>query len=114
MDSPYFKHSVVLISFDLTIFLYLFSRHAGTIYAFLFSSDIINNLMVAALQKYLRETYGYLGLFLIVSIWGLVALTATLFYPRNPGPEKGRHSVDKSRSDHFIISFFIFLCSEKS
>ena len=59
--------------------------------------------MVAALQKYLRETYGYLGLFLIVSIWGLVALTATLFYPRNPGPEKGRHSVDKSRSDHSII-----------
>jgi len=76
-------------------------RHAGTIYAFLFSSDIINNLMVAALQKYLRETYGYLGLFLIVSIWGLVALTATLFYPRNPGPEKGRHSVDKSSLPSF-------------
>ena len=78
--------------------LYLF-RHAGTIYAFLFSSDIINNLMVASLQKYLRDKYGYLGLFLIVSIWGLVALTVTLFYPRNPGPEKGRHSRDKSRDN---------------
>ena len=117
MDSPYCKHPVVLTSFGFTIFisLYFFSRHAGTIYAFLFSSDIINNLMVAALQKYLRETYGYLGLFLIVSIWGLVALTATLFYPRNPGPEKGRHSVDKSRSDHLIICFHkvvvVALCS---
>ena len=59
-----------------------FFRHAGTIYAFLFSADIINNLMVATLQKYLRDTYGYLGLFLIVSLWGLVALAATYFYPR--------------------------------
>ena len=61
-------------------------RHAGTIYAFLFSSDIINNLMVATFSKYLQENYGYLGLFLIVSSWGIVALVATLLYPKNPTP----------------------------
>jgi len=61
-------------------------RHAGTIYAFLFSSDIINNLMVATFSKYLQEKYGYLGLFLIVSLWGIVALIATLLYPKNPSP----------------------------
>ena len=43
--------------------------------------------MVATFSKYLQENYGYLGLFLIVSSWGIVALVATLMYPRNPSPE---------------------------
>ena len=63
-------------------------RYGGTIYAFLFSSDIINNLMVAALSKEIKQEFGYLGLFLIISAWGLVSLTATLMYPKNPSPSK--------------------------
>merc|ERR1712038_1872448 len=39
-------------------------KDAGTIYAFLFSSDIINNLMVATLSDALVVHFGYLGLFL--------------------------------------------------
>ena len=63
-----------------------FSRYGGTIYAFLFSSDIVNNLAVAALSKGIKEKYGYMGLFVIISAWGIVALVATLMYPKNPSP----------------------------
>ena len=66
----------------------IFFRHAGTIYAFLFSSDIVNNLMVATLTATLREKFCYSGLFLIISIWGVVALIATLLYPKSPDPAK--------------------------
>ena len=63
-------------------------RYGGTIYAFLFSSDIINNLMVAALSKEIKQRFGYLGLFTIISAWGLLSLLATLLYPKNPSPSK--------------------------
>lgn len=62
-------------------------RYGGTIYAFLFSSDIVNNLMVAALSKEIKERFGYLGLFLIISAWGILALGATCLFPRNPSPK---------------------------
>ena len=68
------------------IFFSFFSRYGGTIYAFLFSSDIVNNLAVAALSKGIKEQYGYMGLFVIISAWGIVALVATLMYPKNPSP----------------------------
>ena len=61
---------------------------AGKIYAFLFSSDIVNNLMVATLSDVLVDGFGYMGLFLCVSVGGIVALIATLFYPKNPNPCK--------------------------
>lgn len=61
-------------------------KYGGTIYAFLFSSDIVNNLAVAALSKGIKEKYGYMGLFVIISAWGIVALVATLMYPKNPSP----------------------------
>ena len=67
-------------------FYVFFYRYGGTIYAFLFSSDIVNNLAVAALSKSIKEKFGYQGLFLIISAWGIVALLATLMYPRNPSP----------------------------
>ena len=63
-------------------------RYGGTIYAFLFSSDIINNLMVAALSKEIKQRFGYLGLFTIISAWGILSLLATLMYPKNPSPSK--------------------------
>lgn len=61
-------------------------KYGGFIYAFLFSSDIVNNLMVATLSKAIKEKFGWLGLFLAVSCWGFVALFATLFYPYKPRP----------------------------
>merc|ERR1719400_2573038 len=70
-------------------------RHAGTIYAFLFSSDIVNNLMVATLTTTLKEKFCYSGLFLIISIWGIVALIATLLYPKSPDPGRLSSSIKK-------------------
>lgn len=66
----------------------MYYRYGGTIYAFLFSSDIVNNLMVATFSKTIKEEFGYLGLFLIISAWGIVSLLATLLYPKNPSPAK--------------------------
>ena len=77
-------------------------KYGGFIYAFIFSSDIVNNLMVAAMSKVdtfnwhllllpclfncqeIKRRFGWFGLFLIVSAWGFVALIATLFYPYRP------------------------------
>ena len=59
-------------------------KYGGFIYAFLFSSDIINNALVATLAKTIRTNYGWLGLFLIISGAGVVALLATLFFPYRP------------------------------
>ena len=78
----------------LTIISFFF-RHAGTIYAFLFSSDIVNNLMVATLTTTLKEKFCYSGLFLIISIWGIVALIATLLYPKSPDPGRLSSSIKK-------------------
>ena len=40
------------------------------------------------MSKKIKESYGYLGLFLIISVWGILALTATFFYPLRPSPQK--------------------------
>ena len=77
-------------------FFSLFFRYGGTIYAFLFSSDIVNNLMVAALSKEIKQEFGYLGLFLIISAWGLVALLATALYPQNPSPKSNKLKLTKN------------------
>ena len=42
--------------------------------------------MVATLSTTLKEKFGYLGLFLTISVWGIVALVATLLYPKSPDP----------------------------
>ena len=77
------------------LLLTFFHRYGGTIYAFLFSSDIVNNLSVAVLSKSIVEEYGYKGLFLIISAWGVVALLASLMYPRNPSPVRKKSQGDK-------------------
>ena len=56
-------------------------RHGGSIYACLFSSDVINNLLVAILFPRIIEAYGWLCLFLVMSVSGVVALIATLSLP---------------------------------
>jgi len=61
-------------------------KYGGFIYAFLFSGDIINNLLTAAMSKIIQESLGWLGLFLIMSSFGILALAATFFYPYKPRP----------------------------
>merc|ERR1719158_1927460 len=61
-------------------------KYGGFIYAFLFSSDILNNLIVALASKEIEANFGWLGLFLIVSCFGFIALGATFFYPYRPEP----------------------------
>ena len=56
-------------------------RHGGSIYACLFSSDVINNLLVAILFPRIIEAYGWLCLFFVMSVSGVVALIATLSLP---------------------------------
>ena len=51
-------------------------------------NKIDNFFQVATMSKKIKEAYGYLGLFLIISVWGILALTATFFYPLRPSPEK--------------------------
>lgn len=61
-------------------------KYGGFIYAFLFSSDLVNNLMVATLSKAIQDAFGWLGVFLGVSGFGVIALIITLFYPYKPRP----------------------------
>ena len=49
-------------------------KYGGFIYAFLFSSDIVNNLLVGVMSKRILDTWGYLGLFLILAVFGYVCL----------------------------------------
>ena len=79
-------------------------KDSGTIYAFLFSSDIINNLIVATLSDGLVTKFGYFGLFLFVSAWGIVALVATLFYPKFPKPSKTLNGSITLKNSIFCIT----------
>ncbi len=70
---------IVSVSFPLQIFGH---RYGGTIYGFLFTSDIVNNLLVGTLSKSVLEAWGYLGLFLILSAFALFAAAITQAFPR--------------------------------
>jgi len=61
-------------------------KFGGTIYGFIFTTDIFNNLLVALMADWLKTNYGWLGLFLATSVWGFVALGATLLFPYRPRP----------------------------
>jgi len=61
-------------------------KFGGTIYGFLFTSDIINNLLVGALSRTLLDYGGWLGFFSTLSVFGLVALVVTAFFPADPSP----------------------------
>ena len=67
--------------------------------------------MVAAMSKEIKQEFGYLGLFLIISAWGAVALLATLIYPKNPSPisikkkkSKKKKTTEDQESDSVIVS----------
>ena len=70
-----------------------FHRYGGTVYGFIPSSDIINNLMVGILSKQIIEASkgnldetGYLGLFLCLGVSAMVAFISTLPFPSHPSP----------------------------
>ena len=45
-------------------------KYGGAIYGLLFTSDIVNNLLVGVMSKGILEAWGYLGLFLILAAFG--------------------------------------------
>ena len=45
-------------------------KYGGPIYGLLFTSDIVNNLLVGVMSKGILEKWGYLGLFLILAAFG--------------------------------------------
>jgi len=61
-------------------------KYGGTIYGFLFTSDIINNLLVGTLSRALLTYGGWVGFFLCLSVFGLIAFIITCFFPVNPAP----------------------------
>ena len=61
-------------------------KYGGTIYGFLFTSDIINNLLVGTLSSALLRYGGWIGFFLCLSGFGLLAFTITCFFPASPCP----------------------------
>jgi len=61
-------------------------KYGGTIYGFLFTSDIINNLLVGVLSRWLLSVGGWAGFFVTLSAFGAVALVVTASFPANPSP----------------------------
>lgn len=61
-------------------------KYGGTIYGFLFTSDIVNNLLVGSLSKTVLGHVGWTGFFLCLAFFGLIAFTITCFFPANPEP----------------------------
>merc|ERR1719384_2765019 len=55
-------------------------KHGGTIYGFLFTSDIVNNLLVGVLSKSILNSMGWMGLFLILASFGVLACIITRFF----------------------------------
>ena len=58
--------------------------------------------MVAVLSKKIKEQFGYLGLFLSISAWGILALLVTLIYPVNPTPQSQLKKLNKSKQSHVV------------
>merc|ERR550532_2355079 len=61
-------------------------KYGGTIYGFLFTSDIINNLLVGSLSSTLLKYWGWLGFFLVLAAFGLLVFIITCLFPANPQP----------------------------
>merc|ERR1719351_413922 len=61
-------------------------KYGGTIYGFLFTSDIVNNLLVGALSRTVLAAGGWTGFFLYLASFGLLAFLITCFFPANPEP----------------------------
>ena len=54
-------------------------RHGGTIYGFLFTSDILNNLLVGGLSSAVLAWGGWTGFFIVVARWGMAQFFIDVF-----------------------------------
>ena len=54
-------------------------RHGGTIYGFLFTSDILNNLLVGGLSSAVLAWGGWTGFFLVLAGWVVAQFEMDLF-----------------------------------
>ena len=63
-------------------------KHGGTIYGFLFTSDIVNNFLISWLAKPIKETWGWQGLFFSMAGSAFCGTIATCFFPWKPTPDK--------------------------
>ena len=55
-------------------------RHGGTIYGFLFTSDILNNLLVGGLSSAVLAWGGWTGFFLVLARWVVAQFEIDLFH----------------------------------
>jgi len=59
-------------------------KYGGTIYGFLFTSDIINNLLVGVLSKAVLDAGGWVGFFLVLACFSVFAFGITFVFPSSP------------------------------
>lgn len=71
----------------------------GTIYGFLFSSDIANNLLLGVMSSTILEKWGYTGFFLILSLFPIFALILTCFFPWDPSPNPGSVQIPADQEE---------------
>lgn len=62
-------------------------KYGGTIYGFLFTSDIVNNFLISYFVKPITSTFGWQGLFLTMAASAAFGLVVTCFFPWRPYPE---------------------------
>ena len=61
------------------------AKHGGAIYGFLFTSDIVSNLLVWN-KGVVEERLGWLGVFLVLAGFSAAAAAATFLFPARPAP----------------------------
>ena len=62
-------------------------RHGGTIYGFLFTSDILNNLLVGGLSSAVLAWGGWTGFFLVLAGWVVAQVSMDFFLNENLWPD---------------------------
>jgi len=63
-------------------------KYGGTIYGFLFTSDMCSAALVGVLSKWLLSKGDWTAYFLPLAGFGAIALLVTFFFPRDPGPRQ--------------------------
>jgi len=63
-------------------------KYGGTIYGFLFTSDMCSAALVGVLSKWLLSKGNWTAYFLPLAGFGAVALLVTFFFPRDPCPRQ--------------------------
>merc|ERR1712002_897804 len=82
-------------------------KYGGTIYGFLFTSDIINNLLVGVLSKAVLDAGGWVGFFLVLACFSVFAFGITCVFPSSPhlvlASKNPRHVVTQVEAEEALI-----------